>query len=47
MKNDMTIIAVVVVLAVSGFAWANMMGIGGGCCGGGAHHTCSIHHDQH
>lgn len=46
MKNGFIVTAVVVVLAFAGLAWANMMGMSS-CCGGGAHHTCNLHHDQH
>lgn len=40
MKNGVTIIAVIAVLAVSGLALSRMMGIGGSCCS--THH---VHHN--
>lgn len=42
-KNIFTIVAIAILL-VSAVALANKYGMGGGCCGGGAQHTCSIHH---
>ncbi len=44
MGKNIVVITAVVILAFSGLALANMIGNGGGCCGGGTHHTCSMHH---
>ncbi len=45
MVRNIFVIAGVIVLTVTGLAFAGKMGMGGGCCGG-AHHTCSLHHAQ-
>ena len=46
MGRNILVIAGIIILTVTGFAFANKMGMGGGCCGGGAQHTCSLHHPQ-
>lgn len=46
MVRNILVVAGVVVLTVTSLAFAGKMGMGGGCCGSGAHHTCALHHAQ-
>lgn len=43
MKEILITIAVIIIVGISGLALANMMGIGGSCCGT---HQCIFHHHQ-